>query len=609
MMRRLLVLMLAAAAVGALPGAAEASTATPPTVTAPTTPGQTVTSTWSGAIPGVSDGEGTSSCKDRTLGVDKTDIQVVVPAGAYNSVDIDYKFTITWDDTGSHDEVLTVINKDVQDTGGGDTEGNTNSEVGSSDSSATTEQVVGANLPSAHYEAQACPFTAVPPTDQPYTGTLVITAKAKEGDLPAADSGGLGFSASVPADPQRDAGEPLIEIDKAGNSYTCGPTGFSNAAEYAQVSTDGGDQFHLLGEPPRGQIGLGGGGDCSIATAPDRNPQDKFDLAYSGLGPLTGFTVSRSQDDGHTFETLPNSNSVPGVDRQWQVYLDSQTVLLNYNRQAPRQVIVQKSTDGGLNYAPAGVPATPQNPSFPGPMRALPASFNPTGAANGRVAYFSWNDGRNINLSVSFDKGDTWTDCRAATAAGEPTLFTTSDSDSAGRIYIAYGENAKFHTYVTSLDVSKLADCDEGLAAPPVPTRASRPRSRSTAARSAPRCSRGSPRAAPLVASPSPSTGPRPTATRTSATSRARGTSTSTSRSTPARAARPSRRSRRPRTRCTTTRSASTGSGATSRAATARWRTSSRSTTTPCARRCRWSTTRPTRSRTRPRGTSPRPPW
>ena len=46
-------------------------------------------------------------------------------------------------------------------------------------------------------------------------------------------------------------------------------------------------------------------------------------------------------------ESLPNSNSVPGVDRQWQVFLDAQTVLLNYNRQAPRQVIVQKSPTAG----------------------------------------------------------------------------------------------------------------------------------------------------------------------------------------------------------------------------------------------------------------------
>jgi hypothetical protein len=469
-MRRvgLLLVLALVGAIAVLTSGSEAATPLHQSITAPTTPGQTVSRTWSGTIPSVSDGEGTSSCNGRLTGVDPADIHIHVPTGAYNKVDIDYKFTITFAPLSNplNDEVLTVINKDVQATGGGDTEGNTDPEVGSSDTSSTTEQVVAANLPSANYEAQACPFTALPP-DQPYTGRLDITAKPKEADKPAANAGGLNFSASVPADPQRDAGEPLIDIDKAGNAYTCGPTGFSNAAEYAQVSTDGGDQFHLLGEPPRGQIGLGGGGDCSIATAPDVNSAGKFNLAYSGLGPLTNFTVSRSQDDGRNFQSMPNSNSVPGVDRQWQVYLDAQTVLLNYNRQDPRQVIVQKSTDGGLNYAPGGVPATPANPSFPGPMRALPASRNPTGPANGRVAYFSWNDGTNINLSVSFDKGDTWTDCRAAKSPGDPTLFTTSDSDSNGTIYIAYGENAKFHTYVTSLDVAKLHNCKEALTQAP----------------------------------------------------------------------------------------------------------------------------------------------
>ena len=45
-----------------------------------------------------------------------------------------------------------------------------------------------------------------------------------------------------------------------------------------------------------GQIGTGGGGDCSIATSPDPNPAGKFNWAYSGLGPLTNFTVSRSAE-------------------------------------------------------------------------------------------------------------------------------------------------------------------------------------------------------------------------------------------------------------------------------------------------------------------------
>ena len=84
---------------------------------------------------------------------------------------------------------------------------------------------------------------------------MQTVAALGDGIAPSANAQGLAFSASVPADPQRDEAEPLIEIGRDGHIYTCGPTGFSNASDYAQVSTDGGDQFHLLGTPPRGQQG------------------------------------------------------------------------------------------------------------------------------------------------------------------------------------------------------------------------------------------------------------------------------------------------------------------------------------------------------------------
>src|SRR4051794_2538681 len=269
---------------------------TSPRVTVPSTPGQTIVRTWTGTIPPTTTGTGSSDCTDpQRLPTEVDHHTVRIDAPDYSKVDADYKFTITWTpntgDPTTADEVLTVVNRDVQDTEGNpdeQDEGSTNPEVGSSDSSDTTEQVNGQNLPSATYDALACGF--VNPAPQDYSARLEITTKATEPDVPAANPAGLKFSASVPADPQRDAGEPLMDIDNAGNTYTCGPSGFSNAAEYAQVSTDGGDQFHLLGEPPRGQIGLGGGGDCSIATAPDRNGSGAFNLAYTGLGPLTNFT-------------------------------------------------------------------------------------------------------------------------------------------------------------------------------------------------------------------------------------------------------------------------------------------------------------------------------
>ena len=441
-------------------GTSSTPPASPP-VTVPSTAGQTVTREWTGVIPPSQSGTATSTCKDRAPSeVDEHDVRIVAPAGGYGQVTMNATFSITFDNPGpNNDEVLTVINKDVTETGGGEQEGGTSNEVGSSDGSSGTESVTGTDLPTATYAALACGYINLP-GNTPYRGKLVVTTKAVAPPLPSAPAQGMGFSASVPADPQRDEGEPLIEIARDGTTYTCGPTGFSNASDYAQVSTDGGKQFHLMGEPPRGQQGTGGGGDCGLATAPVKNSGGAFNYAYSGLGPLTNFTTSRSADNGHTLESSPVSGqTIPGVDRQWMTFLDADTVLLNYNQQAPRQVVVQKSTDGGLTYG-LRVAGSAPDPDFPGPLRSMPASMNPK--QNGQpVAYFPWSTGHDIDLSVSFDGGSSFTTCRAAIAPGTPTLFTTGDHDSQGNIYLAYGENTNFHTYLTALKHADLAKCAE----------------------------------------------------------------------------------------------------------------------------------------------------
>ena len=149
--------------------------------------------------------------------------------------------------------------------------------------------------------------------------------------MKSASAQGLAFSAAVPADPQRDEAEPLIVSDKAGLLYTCGPTGFSKGADYAQVSTDGGDQFHLLGTPPRGQQTIGGGGDCVVATGELPNAQGNYQYAYAGLGALSGFSTATSPDNGHTL-TPAGVNTSGGVtsngalaDRQWMTFIDDKT--------------------------------------------------------------------------------------------------------------------------------------------------------------------------------------------------------------------------------------------------------------------------------------------
>ncbi|MGI8615134.1 MAG: hypothetical protein ACR2KL_14550, partial [Nocardioidaceae bacterium] len=358
------------------------------------------------------------------------------------------------------DEILTVVRQ-----GGAD------NEVGSSDTSQTTEKVSASDLVQATYQVQACGFANAGP--QPYTGKLVITTAAGSGEtsLPSASANGLAFSPSVAADPQRDESEPLIESAPDGHTYTCGPTGFSSASDYAQVSTDGGDQFHLLGTPPRGQQAVGGGGDCAIGLAPDRNGQGNYQYAYAGLGPLTGFTTSTSADNGHTLLSLgPQDNGIQstgaGADRQWVTFVDDKTALLSYNQQVPRNIVVQRSIDGGLTYGPVTAVGGAA-PDFPGPMRTLPASLN-TQHPGTRIVYFGWSAGSNVNLSVSYDGGKNFVDCVAAVDQRQPRAgFVTADADNQGNIYLGYADKVDFHSYLVTLPIGSLHNCNQVIGTNP----------------------------------------------------------------------------------------------------------------------------------------------
>ena len=46
-------------------------------------------------------------------------------------------------------------------------------------------------------------------------------------------------------------------------------------------------------------------------------------------------------------------------------------------------------------------------------------------------------------------------DCLAAVAPGNTTVFATADHDSDGNIYVAYGENVRFHTYLVTLTANR----------------------------------------------------------------------------------------------------------------------------------------------------------
>jgi hypothetical protein len=462
------------AAVGAVTLQVGASEPSSSAVAVPGKVGQTTTVSWHGTAPASS--VHASDCNAVAVGTeDQHLVDVTAPRRGYDGYDAKFTFKITWTPVGvtggpegisSSDLVLTVNQNGGADAG--DTQG---SEVGSSDNVTPTsgtadETVVAYNLATGPYQVLVCGFTNV--AGQPYDATLTVetTPKFQGAGVASANAQGLEFGAAVPVDAQRDEAEPIVEIDRAGNIYACGPTGFSNASDYSQVSTDGGDSFHLLGTPPRGQQGTGGGGDCALATGITKNAQGNYQYAYSGLDALNGFTTSTSPDYGHSIASGgPNGNGLPfgttqGVlaDRQWMTFVDDHTVLLSYNQQVPRNVVIQTSTDGGLTYAPTAVVAAP-NAEFPGPLRYVEGTS---------IVYFPYTKGMSVNLAVSNDKGATWTNCNVANGEefvkGGTAGFAVADHDSAGNVYVAWSDSSAYHAWMSALTAADVAACNEPIA-------------------------------------------------------------------------------------------------------------------------------------------------
>ena len=439
----------------------DASTPASSSVTVPTGAGQTVTAAWTGTIP-VAPGPLSDCTAVPVEPNDPHSLVIAVAAGTYSHVDATVTVKITWvpanpsGDETLNDEVLTIV----------DPQGN---EIASSDGGSPAESVSFNNPVAGTYTALACGFVNTVP--QPYSGSVSISTTAPGSAPPLSSAQGLAFTASVPSDPQRNESEPAVVTARDGRVYTCGPSGFTNIADYGQVSDDGGDQFHLLGTPPRGQISTPpqGGGDCALATAPLKAAGDTaYPLAYSGLGPLTGFSTFSSTDGGRTAAGSPDSESVPGVDRQWITFTDARTAFLIYNSTlAPGGQAVQKSTDGGLTYAPVGGSAATDGARL-GQIHTLlrdsggnpvadPTKSDPAKA----VVYFPYSTASSVKLAMSQDGGTTWSQCKAVDTGVSPDAgFVGADSDNAGNIYVVYSEKGGGRdTYLVSLPSYDVPKC------------------------------------------------------------------------------------------------------------------------------------------------------
>lgn len=461
MSRRWFVLPAVVGLVAALfaPTTALASDPAESTITVPSSPGETEPATWTGTV-GAPDSHPTSDCTEPEDGGathDTHDVTLNVPT-LNEDLTYEVEFTVTWQ-TDLHrrnDLMFTILNAEGE-------------VVANVDSASTKEQIAVEELPPGSYTIEVCGFDNLTP--QEYAGSVVARTMAPAVIPPPAPSQGLAFSASVPADIQRDEGEPLIEIDGNGRIYTCGPTGVSQTNDYIQVSTDGGDQFHLLGEPPRGELSLGGGGgDCALGLSPTENDDGFHHLSYVGLT-LAEFATFVSPDGGHTFtEGTPLSGTGPLVDRQWVVATSDDRVHLNFNRVEPRNTEVCRSTDGGVTYGDCQIVAP--DPLFPGPMKAIMPEDHDL--SDQPLVYFPWTDTADdthpnmVLLAVSTDDGETWNNCRVGTSRGAPgQSFAVADHDAEGEaIYVVWTDRADFNTYMATVRVDDLTKCNGGTTEP-----------------------------------------------------------------------------------------------------------------------------------------------
>jgi hypothetical protein len=307
----------------------------------------------------------------------------------------------------------------------------------------------------------------------PTSAGAVEEAPAPAG--PTVDNG-LDFSASLVTDPQRSQGESAAFADDQGVLYSCGTNGASNGTDHGAVSVDGGETWRPLGTPPLGETGtLQGGGDCAIATGQNPNEQGNRQLAFIGLGPLTGFSTFTSPDNGRTLQRSPDQNGLEKfnqqslVDRQWLVFTDDKTVFLNYNgilsadaiaRDAFSEQVIQKSTDGGVTYGPQQVAATDGNRI--GQIKAIPEGVVPGVDPTKDVVYFPYNNGNLVKLAMSLDGGETFSQCLAVDAGVDPTAgFVTADHDSAGNLYVVYSEKGEGNndTYLVALEAEDVSKC------------------------------------------------------------------------------------------------------------------------------------------------------
>jgi hypothetical protein len=328
-------------------------------VTVPTTVGQTTTVTWQDTIlPGVNT---SSECGAADAGASTHEIDILVPDGTYDQVNVQATATINY--SGPVDVIVTVVLPDGSKISG---------DQGFVD---TPESVGFVNPEPGVYRVIACMFAGVVP--QSYTGSLELQAT----DAPIATSSrscgapgkSLQFTAPSYVDTERAGGEPsvvahpdgtLLYASHAGTTHFYAPDAPEGTEAFeehyrgqvhAYYSDDNGRTWHFVDRTlPPNLVGSG-----------FSDPDFAIDAAgntYLSEINLANVSMSGSSDSGHSYESR-NFFAETITDRQWSAAGPSGVVFLDGNADEggtfPTDPVgndghlIYRSTDGGRTFSEA----------------------------------------------------------------------------------------------------------------------------------------------------------------------------------------------------------------------------------------------------------------
>ncbi|MGH2829260.1 MAG: hypothetical protein ACRDJM_02130 [Actinomycetota bacterium] len=151
---------------------------------------------------------------------------------------------------------------------------------------------------------------------------LAAVALAPAASPTATPAPSIRFAPNVVVDPMRLGGEPIMVTDSKGNIYISSIIGFSNHTSFLWKSEDGGESFDLLRldtpglQRPNKTVG---GGDSALIVGPPAPGYKDDTLIFIDLEGLATFGTGTTFDGGNTFvnDNPYASGDQPIGDRQW----------------------------------------------------------------------------------------------------------------------------------------------------------------------------------------------------------------------------------------------------------------------------------------------------